>query len=329
MFKIKNKKKLYIINMTYNLDIINLFINQYINDIGLNVISKNLNISLQTLYRWEYLYSNNILNQKLVNKETIDKNKKLHGLNKKNNYILKIIDFVYKNEGCLLNDIYEFLNKEISKSTICRILKENGITRKRCNIRVVCKDIDKIEEIRYEFSKNVEDDTFLESEFIDETSFCVNDIYNYGFSKKGKEILKITKHSKNKERYTLLSSISNDSIKCTIIKGSVNSRIYLNFLDSIKDKLKNRNLVQDNARIHQAKIVKEFCKNNDINLIFNPPYSPEFNPIELIFNKLKTEFKKLNHKNIISDIKECLNKITNQDLNKCINHSLKFINKYK
>jgi len=79
MFKIKNKKKLYIINMTYNLDIINLFINQYINDIGLNVISKNLNISLQTLYRWEYLYSNNILNQKLVNKETIDKNKKLHG----------------------------------------------------------------------------------------------------------------------------------------------------------------------------------------------------------------------------------------------------------
>ena len=43
--------------------------------------------------------------------------------------------------------------------------------------------------------------------------------------------------------------------------------------------------------------------------IYNPPYTPEFNPIELIFNKLKTEFKKLDHKNIYNDINKCLNKI--------------------
>ena len=42
---------------------------------------------------------------------------------KKYKYSLDIINFVYKNEGCLLDDIY--VNKEISKSTICRILKEN------------------------------------------------------------------------------------------------------------------------------------------------------------------------------------------------------------
>ena len=41
-------------------------------------------------------------------------------------------------------------------------------------------------------------------------------------------------------------------------------------------------------------------------MIYNPLYTPEFNPIELIFNKLKTEFKKLNHKNLIDDIKQCL-----------------------
>ena len=328
MFKIFTIN-LFIINMTYNLDIINLFINQYLNNISLKNISKNLNISLQTLKRWLLLYSNNIINKQPIKKETIEKNKKLHGSNKKDKYTFEIINFVFKNEGCLLDDIYNFINKEISKSTICRILKENNITRKKCNIRVVCKDINKIEEIRYEFSKNVNEEIFLESEFIDETSFCIDDIFNYGYSEKGKEILKITKHSKNKERYTLLSSISKDSIKYIIIKGSVNSIIYLNFLNSIKDKLKNRNLVQDNARIHHSKIVKEFSKNNDINLIYNPPYSPEFNPIELIFNKLKTEFKKLNHKNLIDDIKQCLKKITNEDINKSLNHSLKFINKYK
>ena len=66
---------------------------------------------------------------------------------------MKLLILYLKIKDSLLNDIYNFINKEISKSTICRILKENNITRKKCNIRVVCKDIDKIEEIRYEFSQ--------------------------------------------------------------------------------------------------------------------------------------------------------------------------------
>jgi hypothetical protein len=37
--------------MTYNINIINLFINKYINNSNLKDISKSLNISLQTLKR--------------------------------------------------------------------------------------------------------------------------------------------------------------------------------------------------------------------------------------------------------------------------------------
>jgi transposase len=315
--------------MTYNIDIINLFINKFINNVSLNNISKILNISVQTLKRWIFLYSNNILNKIPVKKEDLNKNKKIHGLNKKDKYVNNIISYVYSNEGCLLDDIYEHINKAISKPTICRILKENNITRKRCNIRVVCKDINKINDIRHIFSKETNEDIFLNSEFIDETSFCVNDIINYGYSEKGKEILKITKHSKNKERLTLLSSISKDTLKYQIIKGSVNSDIYLKFIADNKDLFKNKNLVQDNARIHHSKKVKNYCLENNINMIYNPPYTPEFNPIELIFNKLKIEFKKLDHKNIYNDINKCLNKICKEDVINSINHSLKIINSYK
>ena len=101
--------------MTYNIDIINLFLNKFINNISLNNISKNLNISVQTLKRWIFLYSNNILNKIPVKKEDLIKNKKIHGLNKKDKFINKIISYVYKNEGCLLDDIYKYINKEISK----------------------------------------------------------------------------------------------------------------------------------------------------------------------------------------------------------------------
>jgi transposase len=77
------------------------------------------------------------------------------------------------------------------------------------------------------------------------------------------------------------------------------------------------------------KKVKSYCLENNINMIYNPPYTSEFNPIELIFNKLKTEFKKLDHKNIYNDINKCLNKIYKKDVINCINHSLKIINSYK
>jgi len=315
--------------MTYSIDIINLFINKYINNSNLKDISKSLNISLQTLKRWFYKYSNNIVNKKAVLNKDLYENKKIHGSNKKELYKNNILSFVYKNEGCTLDDIYNYINKVISKSSICRILKENNITRKRCNNRVVCKDINKINEIRIQFSKDINNEDFINSEFIDESSFCINDMINYGYSEKGKEILKITKHSKNKERLTLLSSISKDSLKYIIIKGSINSDIYLKFIKDNKEYYKNRNLVQDNARIHHSKKVKNYCVENNINMVYNPPYTPEFNPIELIFNKLKTEFRKITHKNIKEEITYCLNKIYKEDVNNCINHSLKIINSYK
>ena len=315
--------------MTYSIDIINLFINNYINGITLSKISENTNISIQTLRRWINLYRNNIINKIPLKDEDLFKNKNIHRLNKRYKFKNDIINYVNKNEGCLLDDIYKNINKVLSKPSICRILKENNITRKRCNIRVVCRDIDKINELRVEFSKTVDEDTFLDSEFIDETSFCIDDIFNYGYSKKGKEILKITKYSRNKERFTLLSSISKNTIRYRILEGSVNSEIYLKFISDNKEDFKNRNIVQDNARIHHSKIVKNYCLENNIKMIYNPPYSPEFNPIELIFNKVKTEYKKLDHKNIKDEITDCLKKITDKDIKNFMIHSLKIINTYK
>ena len=47
---------------------------------------------------------------------------------------------------------------------------------------------------------------------------------------------------------------------------------------------------------------------------YNPSYTPEFNPIEYMFNKSKIEFKKLEHYNLIEDIKISISKITSTDI---------------
>ncbi|WP_240673873.1 IS630 family transposase [Geobacillus sp. PK12] len=73
--------------------------------------------------------------------------------------------------------------------------------------------------------------------------------------------------------------------------AAANATTFLDFLRILKshypDKLMV--LVLDNARIHHAKMVKEFLRQEEesFHLIFLPPYSPQLNPIERLWKWIK------------------------------------------
>ena len=48
----------------------------------------------------------------------------------------------------------------------------------------------------------------------------------------------------------------------------------------------------DNCSIHKAKAVREFCQINNIPLVFNIPYCPEYNGIEALWGVWKFQFRK-------------------------------------
>ena len=47
----------------------------------------------------------------------------------------------------------------------------------------------------------------------------------------------------------------------------------------------------NNASWHKTKKVLEYCEQNNIALLFLPPYSPEYNPIERVWSFLKSKVK--------------------------------------
>ena len=49
----------------------------------------------------------------------------------------------------------------------------------------------------------------------------------------------------------------------------------------------------DNASWHKTKKVREYCEENNIILLFLPPYSPEYNPIERVWGFLKSKVKNI------------------------------------
>jgi len=55
---------------------------------------------------------------------------------------------------------------------------------------------------------------------------------------------------------------------------------------------KNSVIIMDNARIHHDEVLVESVEEVGGKVIYLPPYSPDFNPIETAFSSLKAWFKR-------------------------------------
>ena len=52
-------------------------------------------------------------------------------------------------------------------------------------------------------------------------------------------------------------------------------------------------MVMDNLTAHKGERVKELIEQRDCELLYLPPYSPDFNPIEEAFSKIKDMVRKV------------------------------------
>ena len=69
---------------------------------------------------------------------------------------------------------------------------------------------------------------------------------------------------------------------------------FIEFLGKIRKIYESQTIAVylDNASFHKAKLVKEFAEKKNIELVFSPAYSPEFQPSESLIGYLKQYIKK-------------------------------------
>lgn len=82
-------------------------------------------------------------------------------------------------------------------------------------------------------------------------------------------------------------------------------------------------VVMDNAKIHLGEIVREAIEEAGASLMYLPPYSPEFSPIENFWSKVKAILRKLkarNYKDLIDGITEAMLEVTQQDIRNWFTH---------
>lgn len=95
---------------------------------------------------------------------------------------------------------------------------------------------------------------------------------------------------------TILSSVRlNGETAYTTYSGGTTSDKFIDYLRNVlAPTLHNGDIVvMDNMRTHHAKAVRAVVEELKINVIFLPPYSPDLNPIEMMWSKIKAILRKM------------------------------------
>ncbi len=81
--------------------------------------------------------------------------------------------------------------------------------------------------------------------------------------------------------------------------------------------LEGQVVVMDNLGAHRPKRIRELIEAKGAELLFVPSYSPDLNPIEQAFSKIKNILRKLQartHETLLEAMEEALSKVTPSDV---------------
>lgn len=130
--------------------------------------------------------------------------------------------------------------------------------------------------------------------FLDETWTKTNMTPLYGWAERGKRLIDFVPHGHWKTT-TFLAALRHDGLTAPmVVDGAINGELFLAYVKQILlPTLKEGDIVvMDNLGSHKVAGVEEAIHSVGASVLYLPPYSPDLNPIEMVFSKLKTLVRK-------------------------------------
>jgi len=161
--------------------------------------------------------------------------------------------------------------------------------------------------------------------FIDETGLYLNMTRIHARSKCGERAYASVPSKKHKSA-NLIGAITLEGVIASFCIGeSVTGEVFTAFLEELLcPVLKVGQIVlMDNSPAHIVKKVRELIEGRGAKLIYLPPYSPEFNPIENCWSKVKSHLRTLetwDKKKLNSSVKKALETVNTHDAQAWFRH---------
>jgi len=162
--------------------------------------------------------------------------------------------------------------------------------------------------------------------FLDETGLKTNMVRRYGWAQLGERLVDRTSGG-HWETNTLIHAVALDGTRgALVLDGPVNSVSFTGFCEQIlAPNLDPGDLViLDNLSSHKSIQAQQAVEKVGASLIFLPPYSPDLNPIENLFSKLKQLIRGLRPKTwdeIVEAARKALQQISLIDIANAVEYA--------
>ena len=137
-------------------------------------------------------------------------------------------------------------------------------------------------------------EVFAKFKFLDEAGSSLAMTRLYGRAAKGNRVIETVPQNYG-ENITMLATLSLAGVEASMtINGAVDGIVFKVYIKQVLCPTLNAGdvVVMDNLPAHKVAGVKELIEGCGAHLIYLPPYSPDLNPIEKCWSKIKTYLRK-------------------------------------
>ena len=278
-------------------------------DVCIVNLYKIFKLAKSTLYMWLDEYNNGLIN--IDDEKDAHQEKKKYISGRKSKLTEEILEYVknsliqFKNIisiKTLRINILEMFKVQVTKATIFRAIKLIKFSRKKATFTYYPHSEEKFNKQKNILKLALKDKNNRHFISLDETAVDLTLQPLYGYSPKGKRCYVKKKVKNTRLRCSLCVAISNKKVVgYKLIRNTFNAVDFTNFFnETILTNTKKEKILMDNARIHRSKYFTIDTKqsNNKKRIIYNVPYSPQFNAIELFFSDLKRTIAEKQFKNV-------------------------------
>ena len=125
---------------------------------------------------------------------------------------------------------------------------------------------------------------------------------------------------------TLIAALGITGVRCSkVVDGAINGDVFEAFVEQVLvPELRSSDVViMDNLSSHKRRRIRELIEATAAHLVFLPPYSPDLNPIEMIFAKVKQSLRSLACRTrdaLWEAMQSVLDRVTTSDAANCYKH---------
>jgi transposase len=218
----------------------------------------------------------------------------------------------------------------VGVTTMHNTLKRLGYTYKKKTFHDPKRDGEGAAGIRAGYACQLDGVRPEDRVYLDETGSCLNLNLAYGRSRKGERA-----HDENPtapgETISTAAVLTEHGVEAAeSYSGTLTAKRFIAYLEGFVLALMTggRVLIMDNHPVHCAKIVLRFLAEHNVPFVYLPPYSPELNPIEEAFSKIKHHIRKCKPRTaetLCDTIRAAIATVTEDDVIGYVNHAALFI----